>query len=473
MKKLTAIFMILVLLVMSCKPLYAAKTLNYNKQNIEKGLVLTINDFNNLYGNEKPDLNEILRKKTEMPAEVVFDSIYVQDESISFMASIIYKDKKSELKANGTLYNGYKKKNGINSVVGELTDENDNFDILLFEIYNDVKEDKTIVNFQKRNSNHLKFYLKDRENNIILFEVDIPEELQNISINNERECNPINDVLWFTSIREPHELKKIPFDGNMIEVMGLSEDSGFSTCGIGSTSEWYPGFIYYISYWDFGDYYEWYSFPFGYWRASNVTQSDSTWMTSFRIAEQAMVNGRVASLPPIFEYNNVTMTHCMGGRTSIKRVMYQGAMYDTLKWLGTGGYINRGSITALVGGMYWEKILPKLPSLSTIITWLNAIHGDGESKTITLGSNNVKLFDEASVTDSIKLAPRYKLFTDSTYEEGHYLIMQSVVSYECPSKQTSHNTWGSFKISWEVQNIDTLDLFSDDKVISFQYTSSY
>lgn len=52
MKKLTAIFMILVLLVMSCKPLYAAKTLNYNKQNIEKGLVLTINDFNNLYGNE-------------------------------------------------------------------------------------------------------------------------------------------------------------------------------------------------------------------------------------------------------------------------------------------------------------------------------------------------------------------------------------------------------------------------------------
>ncbi len=85
-----------------------------------------------------------ITQSTKTDAIIDFQNIAYDsyDNTIKLSANISRDGEVSELNASGKLYNdGRKQSENIHSVVGILKDENEQFDILHFEIYNSKTED--------------------------------------------------------------------------------------------------------------------------------------------------------------------------------------------------------------------------------------------------------------------------------------------------------------------------------------------
>lgn len=128
---------------------------------------------------------------------MVIEEVAVQDETIVFSAQIIQDKESKTLSAVGKLFHSFKMQNGINSIVGELQDSSGNFDVLHFEIYNSDGMDFFYATEAFRAKPHLKVYLQEIETKkILLFELDIPEELQDIVVTREDHADSSADGAW-------------------------------------------------------------------------------------------------------------------------------------------------------------------------------------------------------------------------------------------------------------------------------------
>lgn len=167
------------------------------------GLFMPANKFNELYGQKDSPRNLSISKDTE--AVITVQNVSLNNEQVTFTANINYNNKTKKLAASGTLFNSYKQQDGMNSVVGALTDETSEFKVLLFEIYNDTEATQAITNATLETTPHLKVYVTDHSNNVLLFEIDIPKELQHVKINNDLQPPTTNDLFWFIDVIQPTE----------------------------------------------------------------------------------------------------------------------------------------------------------------------------------------------------------------------------------------------------------------------------
>lgn len=128
---------------------------------------------------------------------MIIEEAAVQDETIIFSAKIIQNKESKTLSAEGKLFHSFKMQNGINSIVGELQDSSGNFDILHFEIYNSDVLDFFYATETFKAQPHLKVYLQEVETKkILLFESEIPEELQDIVVTREDHADTSADGAW-------------------------------------------------------------------------------------------------------------------------------------------------------------------------------------------------------------------------------------------------------------------------------------
>ncbi|MDM5276657.1 hypothetical protein ACN9MH_19435 [Paenibacillus silvae] len=430
------------------------------KENLDltEGLALSIEEFNILYGKPTSNLEDIT--SIDKNATIKIQKIQINDNQISLSAVVNYNNESRTLEATGELYNSYKQEDSINSIVGDLKDKSGNYEIKLFDIYNDTAKDKMIVNHSLENMPHLKTYLNDHQGNIILFETALSKELEHISVNNNEKIDTEKDFFWFNDVITPYEQKEIPTNDSIKSTLGLDS---FSPTAVGYFSDWTHSTTYYKSFYVGNDYVQAYSLPYGSWKALDV-KNQSTWTNSFKIAEHVTVNGKTnRSVDSPFKYRNVKLSTAVGAKSSIVTAFIDGRLAG----------INSGSSLAIkIAEKAWSTALPAAPSISEIRSWVNAIIDAGTSKTVTLGSSNIKLSTSPTVVESVNSGNNqlYKITDLNGSNTGHHLNLQTVVQYESTTG-TSATANAVLKIKWDVMYASSL-LDSNQKEITFQYNVS-
>lgn len=483
-KNIIGLLLIIALILSFVSPALAEESVSISKiDSYENGLVMPSEQFNELYGKPNVDRSSVLNSKN-MKAKIAINSIQLIGDSVSFNANICYKNTTKELSAKGSLFNSYKHNSGINSVVGKISDTNSNFKILLFEIFNDKAKNNVLVDSMNSQKPILKIYLKDNDDNVLLFEINIPNALQNVVISNNNKADTLNDAFWFVGEIQPYELKLIPSKEDQIGLDLIKESSTQSTLssgqikgdsnsvypmGVGNFSDWVHSNTYYASFYIGDEYYQCYSLPYGSWKASDISSSDTTWTSSFKIAEHCSMNGiTYRSLENPFKYSNIRMTNVVGNKSTIVRTYIDGRMVDPIRGLKTSG----GNIAIKIGEKLWSTALPVAPSLSTILGWISDIEGIGTSKTVTLGSSNIKLNNSLCTAESVSIDNLLNLyqFTDiNGSNTGHYITFQTVAQFNSATR-TSVSTNGAMKVSWDVYYAgDPYD--SQSKTLNFSYTA--
>lgn len=325
------------------------------------------------------------------------------------------------------------------------------------EIYNDSEIDRVIVNDKFRGKPHLKIYLEDDNENILLFETRIPETLNNVKIFDGEKADVLKDGFWFVDIIEPYEVGEIPVDAEMLKIVQENRAIEFLPMAVGSFSDWTHSKTYSASFYVGSDYIQAYSLPYGSWKALNVT-NQSTWTNSFKIAEHVKVNGKTnRNLDNPFKYKNVKLTTAVGAKSTITRAVLDGKATKIS---------SKGALSVLVAEKLWSSALPSAPSLTQIRGWVNAL-GKGTSKTVTLGKSNVKLNASPTVVERTTTGSKVELYKN-TSSSGHQLIFQTDVQYESKTG-TSANAQGVMNIQWDVHYNGVMHN-SSSKEITFKYT---
>lgn len=459
MKKLISTLLSVVLISTLSIPVFAQETVSTSsdigiKQELNNhysGLFMPSSKFNELYGQKNSPKNLTISKDTK--ANITVQDVQLNKDQVTFIADIEYNNETKKLAANGTLFNGYKQQEGKNSVVGELTDEASDFKVLLFEIYNDTQPTQAITNVELETTPHLKVYLTDNNNNIVLFEIEIPKTLQGIKIENDLQPPSTNDLFWFVDVIEPTEVVELPNNEITLEII-KKETVKNQPLSVGGYTDWYHPMTYSTSYSVSGDTITNYSRPYGTWKSTHVRSSAGIWINSFKIAEYVTINGRTVSAQNLFSYKNVRLTTGVGAYSSIERAFIDGTMVGK----GTGN-----SLTMKVFNKLWSTLTP-LPSLNDIKGWINAI-SDMSNKTVTLGSTNIKLSDKATAGVSVD-SSNYSLNSNN-----HYLILQSDVQYNSKiSDSGSGSANGVMKVSWDVF-LNNSKYSNSDRIIQFTYNA--
>ncbi|MEK4361479.1 hypothetical protein MKX68_03065 [Paenibacillus sp. FSL M8-0212] len=455
MKKVMSILLSFALILMLNIPVYAENGSN-NALTKYLGTSMPIKQFDIVYGSKNSDSH--VNKLQSSDASLFLDEIKIDQENISFNAEIEYNNSKKILNASGSLRSSYKNEDGINSTVGELIDQSNEFNVLLFEIYNDVQPTKNLINKELETQPHVKLYLTDRESNILLFELEIPESLTSIETSNFTPSDPKHDLFWFVNVVSPSEQKEIPVDDTMLRIIAENENDLFTPTAVGSFTDWVHPTTYSNTYYVAGDEIKNFSLPYGSWKSLNVTPS-STWVNSFKIAEHVTVNGKKTNAENLFTYKNVKLTTGVGAYSSIDRSFIDGSM------------VGKGSGSALamkIAETVWSKInVVGLPSLTNIKSWITASNQALTSKNVTLGSSNVRLSTNPAAVSGIS-SDNYTLHKNTGSNTGHYLTLQSDVQFNGNPGQSASAANGVMFVSWDTY-FNGSKYNSGQKTLEFQY----
>ncbi|MBT2284922.1 hypothetical protein J7E78_15375, partial [Paenibacillus polymyxa] len=135
MKKVMSILLSFALILMLNVPVYADSGSN-DAPTKYLGTSMPIKEFDKVYGSKNSESH--VNKLQSSDALLFLDEITIDQENVSFNAEIEYNNSKKTLNASGSLRSSYKNEDGINSTVGEMIDQSNEFNVLLFEIYDDT-----------------------------------------------------------------------------------------------------------------------------------------------------------------------------------------------------------------------------------------------------------------------------------------------------------------------------------------------
>ncbi|HEY2491709.1 MAG TPA: hypothetical protein VGI33_02075 [Paenibacillus sp.] len=457
MKRLTYSLLVIVMLFTFSIPAYASSE---NNTEINNGVAMSIEQFDQLYGQSDSKVDAI--SNSEKNASISLSEILIKDDTLSFKAIVDYDSQQKEVIASGKLYNSTKKTMGINSVVADLEDENNNFNIHLFEVFygnqkaRNLSLNSAIVDSSFLESPHVNFYMTDSNNNVLLFEIAIPDELSNITVNNDEVTAAFKDYAWFINVLPKNEIQEIEATPEAIQEAGLDSVSPFA---INNDSDWTDTILFYEEKIG-GVLYKWRSLPMGTWYAQSVS-NDTTWTNAFKVAESATADGvALTNMTNIYSYEDVNLVTTVGGKTKISRAYIAGVLQ---------GKASGQSLAALIGAKLYSTALPGAPSLSDIKSWATAAKTAMVGKTVTLGSSNLIVNNAAAVSQAAS-SKNTAIYKNTTSSGGHSLTLQTVAQYNS-STATSVNTTGIMDITWKTK-LGSSSHNTGSKHIEFSYTSS-
>lgn len=181
------------------------------------GNSMTVEDFSQKFGSkERVDLdsNTSISNLDSVTPLMEISSININNNQITFVATVTNNGVSQDLLASGQLYNSFRQQDGTNSIIGKLNDENENFKVAYFNIFNDTED----AWFYSDNSwymlPHLKVYLEDMSGNLLLFETEIPESLKNLVIENSENSPEEVDSFWFMPYITSYTIAEVPGTGS-------------------------------------------------------------------------------------------------------------------------------------------------------------------------------------------------------------------------------------------------------------------
>jgi len=429
----------------------------------DQGISLTVEGFNETLVGRKENRKSLMSQKSLHKLDLKLGDFTLKDESVSFNANV----GETAISLSGPLHASYKIQNDMNSIVGDLTDATGNFKVLLFEIFNDTQNDNLLINHDLNGKPHLKLYLLDSNNNILIFEMDVPETLNTLEAKSFAEVEDNKkEMFWFSGLAEPLSVKEIPTSETSIAEVSGNTNTSISPTALNEFSTWTNPTTYYTSFYVGSDYTQCYSLPYLSYKHVNVSSSDSTWIAQFKIAEHTKVGNYTYYGNNVFEYKNVKIAFGSGDYSTMIRTFQQGRVYDTTSGLKkTGDNISANLI---------KKTISKVPYGSTIndvIGYINtatSVVGD-----VRLGSTGVNLSGSPVSAAGEKLTSKYKLeeCTDHSgqTDNGHYFTYHVVLNYE--GNGSSKSTTGNLQLKFDVWNAETYTTTPISKDFSLSYTA--
>lgn len=269
---------------------FAAEASNNDNQSI-CGRLLSTTEFNEIYCSA--DYSEkITLANLKIPANLIIKDISVSGTRVELSLEITMNGQLSSTVISGDLYASYKQQDGRNSIVGNMISSNPDYQVLLFEVFDDTANDTLLINPSLNNIPHMKLYLSAPNNMLLLFESKLPTQLRNLSFIKNEQIASTKDIFWFVGIVEPYEKKQLPTDREMRDFMGIEEKPATFSGSAPLASDLWTGQTYYCSFIVGSDYYQYWSMPYGNMSIpSTITSSDTTWTSSFKVAEHISVNG--------------------------------------------------------------------------------------------------------------------------------------------------------------------------------------
>ncbi len=415
------------------------------------GRVMSLSDFNTLYG--PPSLSMYANNvMSEQSAQITINNINIQKDILSFTANISVDGVSEKLSASGKLYNSYKKKDGINSIIGDLVDYNKNYEILLFEIYNDNHEEILRIDSPLADTPHLKLYLKDSEGQILLFELHIPTVLLDIEIANQEKSPLDKDAYWFAQVIPPVEEKEIFSEDGFLDDYDTSLNN--QTRAVGTATDWFASSYNTITYTYAGSQVYCSSRPYGSWYAANVS-GDTTWNIDFRLAEYTTIDGvRNENFPNAFTYREVTLGAGVGAKTTIIRRFLTGAVY---------GYGEGSNIGAYIGNTAWSALSSVAPTSAQLLSALNSCINSSTYRTVKLGDDVSSRYATGDQSFSSRISSSYEMAS-----RDHSMHIQVVTRKSTSGSSTSN---GLLYASWKTYKRDVYN-GTQTKPINFSYRVS-
>ncbi|WP_223068313.1 hypothetical protein [Paenibacillus caui] len=187
----------------------------------DKGVSLTVDGFNQTLVGKKEKRKSLRSQKSLQNTDLQIGDLTLTDGNVSFDANV----GETAISLSGPLHASYKVQNDMNSIVGDLADQTGNFKVLLFEIFNDTKDDNLLVNHNLNAKPHLKLYLLDSDSNILIFETDVPEALSKLDASSFAQVEDNKkEMFWFKGLAKPESVTEIPTSETSIaEVSGNTD----------------------------------------------------------------------------------------------------------------------------------------------------------------------------------------------------------------------------------------------------------
>ena len=431
------------------------------------GKKLSVNEFNDIYCDLNYSSSSVLPSSNSSEANIEIKSAQVLDGTAELSLDITVNGSIKNVKINGDLYPGYKQQDGRNSIVGDMTTNDDDLKVMLFEIFDDTSNDTLLINPSLNGVPHMKIYFESTENGILLFETALPKELRNASFKTDSKINSFKDIFWFIRIAEPYESKKLPVDEEMTRFMGIEENPLlFINGSTRAVKSWIGKETYYISFYIGPDLYQCWSLANGNMDIpSQISQSDTTWVTSFKVAEHTTVNGTTyRDIDNPYHFRNVRMDVSASDGVTFLRSFIGGTIVDSDGSLKSNG----SAIASIIYSLGLDNI-PHGGSVGAAFEFISRMKHTNE--TITLGSNGIELFDQYHPAIGYQMDSYQEIFKNSGTTGGHEIILQPV------SKSVESGTgYGVMKTTWDIYYmgniIDGEYVDSDEAELDTSYSAS-
>lgn len=338
-------------------PMVATETFAVSDLTASKNSSMSIAEFTNTYVGDTistESSSSVDAKDVGTAPNIIYRNISYDDitHEISFDVEIGENDRVTELHAEGPLYNSYKKEHGINSIVGDLMDTTDQYDILRFEIYNDNDLSRLYaINTPKTAATPTLLMYLLADGKLYFFETAIPDEMKAITLPNTADCQTTEgaiDGFWFENIVDPI------VNEESAEPITPLDDTNTIIKPVISANWTIAGVVY-----------RYYAIPYIYYRFANVDDGTTTWVARFGIDDAyCYVDGTKNSLTGL-RITNVDLSFVTGPYTLMLRGCSEFDLidsYGTVSPSSLSGYIGiaagaTGSIGAQVAATVLSDLL--------------------------------------------------------------------------------------------------------------------
>lgn len=443
MKKIIALIMASVIMV-GMGLLGYATDITTKADKKDMGLIISAENFNQVFCGEPSTRKLITNFDHDIGESLIeINTISLDGYAIKLDATVIANGTKSHIYAKGQLFDSYKREDGRNVFVAVFDDVEGDYKIKLFEIYNDVNPTSKLLENNSGKGRHLKIYLADEKNNLLLHEITLPKVFKKLNKPRGQYADSINDAFWYLGIAKPIINTEIKATEENIKMLGL--DSEINQQANGRFSQHNFGNIKKISYKIGFDDLICYSLPFAKYKHLDV-RPQSTWILNFKIAEHTTVNGATyRSISNLFRYKNLELKMAAGGGTTFIKTTRQGKMMDPNKGLRKAGDDIKSYVMQKI-----IKAIPYAPTIKTVTGWISKA---GSLETITLGDKSVSLSGgyTTAVGTKVKSCELYKCTDyDNKNDIGHYYYYQVEAQYEGDGKAS--DTCGLMRVSFDTFN---------------------
>ena len=466
MKKITSIILCTVMiLTMTCinTPVNASQA-NVTLADFNMfGISLSADSFKETFSGNPHTRDVTVRESLPFSANLSLENISINQRNIRVDAQLNTTGGTVSIPIRGLLSAGFRTQTGINSIIVEVQNTTQEYEILLFEIFNDTAEDSLlIVNKEEyATTPHIKIYIQDIDDNVYLLESDMPECFGFLDASQYPLADKNNDALWWARNLVNHQNDNLATNYENLTKLGLNTQ----TRALNSFSMWAPETIFRDTFYLAGSLVECWSLPYVEYKHVNVSSSDSTWTARFKVAEHVEIQGVTYYGNNAYQYRNVSLSFGAGDKTIFLRALQEGRFTDSNAWVNALKE-NGETITASL-----LKYTAQRVGGSTFATVLNIVSNMSSSNaTVTLGQQGMDLREDNATAVGEKLPTKYVF--ETSYDQsgngvGDYFILQAVAQYEGAG---SCSTTGALVFSFDVEYDG--ELTTIEKSIQLNYTAA-